>query len=68
MEIKLYVAKDNPRHFIEVKHTDDRRYMYREYTYWEIADRRIYVGDSSAFIRCSKDELDKKLQDYIFLS
>ena len=68
MEIKTYYNKRNPNRYIDVKHTNDRHYMWRQRMSWGIVGITNYIGTKKGgFRRQNKRTIDEVLEDYTLL-
>lgn len=64
MVIKTYRNKRNPHKLLDVKHTADRHYMWRQRMVFDNGVTN-YVGTSKGgFRRQSKGTIDEVLKDY----
>lgn len=63
MEIKSYRNKRNHNKFIDVKHTSDRHYMWRQRMVW--GDIVNPIGTpNGGFRRQGKETIEEVLKDY----
>lgn len=68
MKITLYQNKRNPHKFIEVKHTNDRHYMWRQYLEWNNGVKNFTTG-TKLFRRYRKGNIaDVINSDYVKLN
>ena len=63
MDIKTYRNKRNKHKYIDVKHTNDRHYMWRQRMVWENVTN--YVGSKKGrFFRQGMKTIYEVLEDY----
>ncbi len=64
MDIKSYHNKRNPHKFIDVKHTADRHYMWRQRMVWDNGVINPVGTPKGGFRRQNKRTIDEVLEDY----
>lgn len=64
MEIKSYRNKRNPHKIIDVKHTADRHYMWRQRMVFDNGVENHVGTAKGGFRRMHKVTIDAVLQDY----
>lgn len=65
MEIKSYRNKRNENKYIDVKHTNDRHYMWRQRMSWSNGVTNFFGGHlNGGFRREGKKCIDEVLKDY----
>ena len=62
--IKTYQNKRNQHKFIDVKHTADRHYMWRQRMVWDNGVENSVGTPKGGFRRQSKATIDEVLMDY----
>ena len=67
MEIKTYQNKRNPNKYIDVKHTNDRHYLWRQRMSWRIGVTNYIGTKKGGYKRQSKKTIEEVLQDYTLL-